>query len=90
MIKYFIFIYFFIISVISVIVTVHDKRAAIKKNRRVRESTLLLLGAIGGAPLMLLTMLTIRHKTRKAKFMVPLPVFSVIWIVALVLAIMYL
>ena len=90
MIKYLILIYFFIISVISVIVTVHDKHAAKKNKWRVKESTLLLLGAIGGAPLMLLTMLTIRHKTKKAKFMVPLPVFSVIWIVALVLAIMYL
>ena len=90
MIKNVVLIYFFVISVISIIITVHDKRAAKRKARRVPESTLLFLGTIGGAPLMLLTMLTIRHKTKKAKFMVPLPLLSVLWIIALVLAVIYL
>ena len=90
MIKYIILIYFLIISLVSVIVTVHDKNAAKKKKWRVPEATLLFLGFIGGAVFMLLTMLIIRHKTQKAKFMVPLPLFSIIHIVALVLAFMYL
>ena len=90
MIKYVILIYFLIISLVSVIVTVHDKNAAKKKKWRVPEATLLFLGFIGGAVFMLLTMLIIRHKTQKAKFMVPLPLFSIIHIVALVLAFMYL
>ena len=90
MIKYVILIYFLIISLVSVIVTVHDKNAAKKKKWRVPEATLLFLGFIGGAVFMLLTMLIIRHKTQKAKFMVPLPLFSLIHIVALVLAFMYL
>ncbi len=90
MIKYVILIYFLIISLISVIVTVHDKNAAKKSKWRVKESTLLLLGFIGGAAFMFMTMLIIRHKTKKAKFMVPLPLFAAIHIVALVLAFMYL
>ena len=90
MIKYIILIYFLLISVVSIVVTVHDKKAAKKSKWRVKESTLLFLGFIGGAVFMLLTMLLIRHKTKKAKFMVPLPLFAIIQIVALVLAFMYL
>lgn len=90
MIKYIILIYFLLISVVSIVVTVHDKNAAMKNKWRVKESTLLFLGFIGGAVFMLLTMLVIRHKTKKAKFMVPMPLFAIIQIVALVLAFMYL
>ena len=90
MIKYVFLIYFLIISLVSVIVTVHDKNAAKKKKCRVPEATLLFLGFIGGAVFMLLTMLIIRHKTQKAKFMVALQLFSIIHIVARVLAFMYL
>ncbi|MBR4255534.1 MAG: DUF1294 domain-containing protein [Clostridia bacterium] len=90
MIKYIILIYFLLISVVSIVVTVHDKNAAKKNKWRVKESTLLFLGFIGGAVFMLLTMLVIRHKTKKARFMVPLPLFAIIQIVALVLAFMYL
>jgi len=63
-------IYFAAISLLAVILTVHDKHAAIKKKRRVRESTLLLIAALGGSVAMLLTMHIIRHKTKHAKFMV--------------------
>ena len=90
MIKYIILIYFLLISLVSIIVTVHDKNAAKKNKWRVPESTLLFLGFIGGSTFMFITMLIIRHKTKKAKFMVPLPLFAVVHLVALVLAFMYL
>ena len=61
------------IGAVSVIVCMHDKRAAKRGAWRVRESTLLLLGLLGGALPMLLTMLLIRHKTRHLKFMLGLP-----------------
>lgn len=73
-------IYILTIWIISIIVTVFDKLAAKKERRRVRESTLLLLAALGGAGAMLATMKTIRHKTRKPKFMITLPVFFLIHI----------
>lgn len=76
-----------VISVISVIVTVKDKISAKKKARRTSESTLLLLGALGGAFAMFVTMLIIRHKTLHAKFMIPLPLFSVVHILILVVLI---
>ena len=78
-------IYVAILSMISVIMTVYDKKAAKNKRRRVPEKTLLLLGAVGGAAAMFLTMQLIRHKTKKPKFMVTLPLFAIVHIVALVL-----
>lgn len=78
-------IYLVIISVISAVVTVADKAAAKSKARRVPERTLLLLGAAGGALAMYIVMLTIRHKTKHAKFMITLPVFIVIHAVLLIL-----
>ena len=67
------FIWFILISAVSIIMTVYDKWAAKHKKRRVPERTLLSLGFIGGAAAMYLTMKMIRHKTKKKKFMVGLP-----------------
>lgn len=61
------------INLCSVVVTIHDKRAARRGRRRTPERTLLLLAALGGAVAMYVTMRLIRHKTRKAKFMVGIP-----------------
>ena len=54
-------------------ITAFDKTAARRGWRRVPERTLFLVAALGGTPAMLLTMYTIRHKTRHLKFMVGLP-----------------
>ena len=70
-----ILLYLAVISFVSAVVTAIDKyRAKIPGARRVPENTLLLLGAAGGAAAMLITMLTIRHKTRHIKFMLGLPI----------------
>lgn len=62
-------------SIASVAVCAVDKRRARKNPRhRIRESTLLLLSALGGSVAMLLCMLIIRHKTKHAKFMLGIPV----------------
>lgn len=79
--KYIIFAFFIVMSVISVILTVYDKLAAKRKIRRIPEKTLLLSGLLGGAGAMFITMLFIRHKTRHAKFMVLLPLISTLHIV---------
>ena len=67
-------IYLAVISLVAVILTIHDKRAARRYRWRVRESTLLLIAVLGGTAAMLVTMLLIRHKTKHIKFMVGLPV----------------
>ena len=63
------------ISLLSAILTVTDKiRAQRKGARRIPESTLMLLAALGGSVSMLLTMCLIRHKTRHIKFMWGIPI----------------
>lgn len=81
-------LYLGVVSLIAIILTLHDKRAAKNRNWRVKERTLLLVSALGGSVAMLLTMLTVRHKTRRAKFMVGIPVMIALQIAA-VLAVLH-
>lgn len=76
-----------VVSLLAMIVTVRDKSCAKKGKWRVRESTLLLLGALGGAAAMFFTMRCIRHKTKHAKFMVGLPALFLLHLALLVIAI---
>ena len=85
----FLIIYLIIINLIAVIITFHDKRAAVKGTWRVKENTLLLISALGGSPAMLLTMLLIRHKTRKAKFMVGIPLILIAELIIIFLVLHY-
>ncbi len=68
------------VSVLSIIMTIYDKLAAKNNARRISEKTLLLTGLLGGATAMFITMKTIRHKTRHMKFMITLPIMSVLHI----------
>lgn len=82
--KHIAYIYLLIIavtSVISVILTVYDKLAAKNRKRRIPEKTLLLTAFSGGATAMFITMCIIRHKTKHMKFMISLPVMSLIHII---------
>lgn len=73
-------LYILIISAISVIVTVLDKKCAEHGLWRISEKTLLTLAFLGGANAMYVTMLFIRHKTKKKKFTVLLPIFCLVQI----------
>ena len=71
--------YIAIISLISVIVCIYDKKVS-RKNRvelRTPEKTLLLLSALGGSVAMFITMLIIRHKTKHVKFMLGIPLIMI-------------
>ncbi len=80
--KIFLLIYLVIISLLAIIVTTSDKYKATKGKRykRTPESSLLSIAFLGGSVAMFLTMLLIRHKTRKPKFMVGLPIITAIQI----------
>lgn len=66
------------VSLISAAVTVIDKYKAVHDKWRVKERTLLVLSAIGGSAAMYITMLTIRHKTKKLKFMLGIPFIMIV------------
>lgn len=74
-------IYLILINLIAVIVTIYDKLCAVKRRWRVKESTLLLLSALGGSISMYITMLLIRHKTRHIKFMLGIPLILIVQLI---------
>ena len=62
--------YLIFISSLAFVVTVYDKIASKKLTEyRTRERSLLIISALGGSVVMLLTMLIIRHKNKHTKFM---------------------
>ena len=73
----YIILYLAFINFISIAVTISDKRRAGKKKQRVPELTLILFSAMGGSVGMYITMMIIRHKTRKPKFMVGIPLIII-------------
>lgn len=76
-------LYYFVINITATILTIVDKRRAQKKQWRIPERTLILLGAAGGALGEFIAMLCIRHKTKHLKFVISMPVFIVLHIVLL-------
>ncbi|MBO5065223.1 MAG: DUF1294 domain-containing protein [Clostridia bacterium] len=75
----YILIYFAVVSLITVIVTVYDKRAAKKyPQNRIPEKVLFILAFLGGSVAELFTMLKIRHKTKHKSFMIGLPAIIVL------------
>ena len=81
----FVIAYLAIISLISIVVCIYDKKIS-KKNRvelRIPEKTLLILSALGGGVAMFVTMLLVRHKTKHVKFMLGIPVIILLQAAAL-------
>lgn len=77
--------YILLMSVVSVIVCIWDKKIS-KKNRvelRIPEKVLLILSALGGSVAMLLCMLLIRHKTKHVKFMLGIPLIIILQTLAI-------
>lgn len=70
-------IYLAAVNLLAVVVTAYDKRAARSGSWRVKERTLLLVSVIGGSVAMITTMYVIRHKTKRAGFMIGIPVIII-------------
>ena len=73
-------IYLVIINLIAFLTFGADKRRARRDRRRVRESTLFLLAALGGSIGALLGMYVFRHKTRHWYFCVGIPAILILQI----------
>lgn len=73
-----IIIYLLIINVIAFLAMWIDKRKAEKGKWRISETTLLLLGVLGGSIGGMIGMYTFRHKTKKKRFTIGMPAILVI------------
>lgn len=62
-----------------------DKRLAIRGGQRISENALLLLAGLLGGPGAFLGMRVFRHKTKHRRFMILLPVFSILQLLLLAL-----
>jgi uncharacterized membrane protein YsdA (DUF1294 family) len=73
------------ISMATVIIYYHDKRAAIKNNQRVPEIYLHLLSLFGGWIAALIAQHLLRHKTKKLKFIVLFYAIGILQVIGLFL-----
>ncbi len=82
--------YLAVISLISLIVCIYDKKISKRGNVKLRipEKALFVWSALGGSVVMYITMLIIRHKTKHPSFMVGIPVIMVLQ-AALIGALLY-
>lgn len=78
--------YLIVVNVITWIIYGLDKWKARNGKQRIPERTLLLFTAAGGSAGAIAGMLMFRHKTRKAKFVVTVPVLLVVHCVLVGLA----
>lgn len=63
-----------IFNIAGMILLIQDKKRARRHMRRIPEKTLMWVGCLGGAPLMLVTMYLIHHKTHRKKFTIGFPI----------------
>lgn len=73
-------VYLALINLLTFAVYGIDKRKAQKNAWRIKESTLLLLAAVGGSVGALLGMQIFRHKTKHPKFTVGVPLILLVQI----------
>ena len=73
-------IYLIIINILCLILMIIDKILAIKKKQRISEFHLLTITLFGGSIGTLLGMILVRHKIRKLKFILLVPLSLILHI----------
>ena len=76
-------IYLILINAVGLAVMFLDKRFAVRHKWRIPEASLLTVAAVGGSVGCLLGMYLFRHKTRKPKFSVGIPVILVLQVLVI-------
>lgn len=82
--KTILFIYLAIMTIVGFLVMFIDKRRAIKKQWRIKESTLFLVSLIGGSLGTWLGMYMCRHKTKHLSFVIGMPAILAVHIFLLI------
>lgn len=77
--KYFV-LYLIFVNVIGVILCLVDKRRAIKNKRRISEDCLFFIAMVGGCFGFYIGMSLFRHKTKKLKFRILIPIICLVWL----------
>ena len=82
-------IYLLIVNLIAFALYGIDKRRAKKHQFRIPEKTLLWMARIGGGIGCWLGIKVFHHKTMHTKFRIIVPLWTILWMVALILAFIY-
>ena len=72
-------LYFIVINLLTFLLYGLDKYKAIRQEWRIPERALLLMAFMGGAFGALSAMRIFRHKTRKGRFRLMIPLFCLLW-----------
>ena len=75
-------IYLLAVNALGLFIMHYDKYLAKNNMWRIPERTLLTIAVIGGSPGCLMGMYTARHKTKKPKFSVGIPVLLILQVLA--------
>lgn len=86
--KYIFYIVLFL-NLVAFVAAFLDKRKAIKNSWRIPEKTLFFLAAIGGSIGLYIGMKTFRHKTKKLRFSIGIPLIIILQIIAIVYLLQY-
>ena len=81
----YVLIYLVFINAVAFLLMLIDKYRAKKNLWRIRESTLILVAALGGSLGELLGMYLVRHKTKHLKFSLGLPIILAVQIIIYIL-----
>lgn len=75
-----IILFFSIINALSYLIMHIDKNNARKNGQRISEASIIAIAAIGGSIGVLIGMYTLRHKTRKLRFTIGVPIILLLQI----------
>ena len=86
----FLLFYLLLINLLGIVLYDVDKAKSKRKgNRRIPERTLLWVARLGGGVGCWLGMMLFRHKTKHTRFMILVPLWTVLWAVGVVLLVRY-
>ena len=78
-------LYLLLINLLGFVLYGVDKAKSKGKSRRISERTLLWVARLGGGLGCWLGMMLFRHKTKHTRFMILVPLWTVLWAAAVVL-----
>ena len=82
-------LYLLLINLLGFVLYGVDKAKSKGKSRRISERTLLWVARLGGGLGCWLGMMLFRHKTKHTRFMILVPLWTVLWVIAMVLLVRY-